>query len=128
MQAILRLSPCQIAQKRDQNSTVRRNADKDFLVRSMREQAHHDREDETESEDDDGHAGATHRRQQEQDDGDEEDEDGEEDHHEASEGVDAGCGVEGYGCILSLVLLRVAFEEVLKAKGRGSVSVLFDYR
>jgi hypothetical protein len=25
---------------------------------------------------------------------------------------------------LSLVLLRVAFEEVLKAKGRGSVSVL----
>jgi len=116
---ILRLSPCQIAQKRDQNSTVRRNADKDFLVRSMSEQAHHDREDETESEDDDGHAGATHRRQQEQDDGDEEDEDGEEDHHEASEGVDAGCGVEGYGRILSLVLLRAAFEEVLKAKGKG---------
>jgi len=89
----------------------------------MREQAHHDREDKTECEDDDGHAGSTHRRQQEQDDGDEEDEDGEEDNHEASEGVDAGCGVEGYGCILSLVLLRAAFEEVLEIRSWPIVKI-----
>lgn len=63
----------------------------------MRKQAHHNGKDKTKRQNDNRHTRPVHRCQQKQNNGNEENEYSKEDNHEASECVDAGYGVKGYG-------------------------------